>query len=1553
MPIPVGQCVSGPVRSSAIVEGMRSHPSCTVLPQAFAFSICPARARDSLPCFALPLGHLSSASFPRPWAMVVGWECFGCLCSSFHQSFTFDLQGLFCFYGLPFCIFLTDFRAQNTCIGCSGTRAGFQSVDASALRVLFPCGSAPLGDFLLCKGPCIAYCCDHRAHNTCIGCSGARAGDHSYAQLSFVENVGTHDVAAAFHTAQWMRILLLLSACIVPAAHTFLLLCSLALLKLLFVPVRTKTPRLCTALSWPLAWVPPCLLLPLGAATHGTCLSWKPHPSARRHRRSDKRDRYFASTRRMRPVSLGVLSLLARVMGFGCLPHSVPVPPALLGACWILQIAPVDAMPTTAASATQRNRCPPHELAPSELTDHVGSCDARFLPSEASREQRAAGHIDVRPLPWSDDVVTDVAQDRWIGVYLYTPHYRPVAFAVRMPPEAGVQHALDIAKTCGPGAPAGHFNEIAPLRPQRGSGYLYAIRFPAVLKHIQDGYVAVICDLAHVGGKYFATVLPRTLTHAALVEFLLPLTKDSDAPLRFVIGCRTRVWPEEAMITLRDGDVITGVFGQSVGSYTPQAEDLADRSRWGPMCHFFDVETYPSTCVMYGRQRYSVASYHHQGFTLLTRPLGLKPKFIYTNVPRLHAPSLCANLGIALPEGYELGVIGGSSSGSYIKVDGCCTLLLYARETALASSSSSEEVEEESQASRSTGEDTQEASTADLDIEDRGPNRSMAFHDATIPEAHSWNAASSVIEQHIFVADPTDTWEEAHAPAASPASPPVPVSSAETAPVGDTGSTFAVLDDVPGDAAELSPPGLTSRVAPAISDDEDDYPRIQVLVYVPDVVPELLEVPFPIPCGVDRAIHAIDAARDDIRASAFPRLFPAVPQPDNHMMMFVATPRWYSRSPIVLIDCRRMDYTIFACALPPCMNRESLLVAAGLRHDFPADIFVHGLVHPLHAGQFVALFSGMVLTVVPLGSGAPATSDLSTRLQSRDGWDLEAIPPGPPLILGHSFWLLTDGQSEYLELAPGRRPFFREDAASLLKTQEHKLLLKAVDPPLSDCFFRGQFVTGVVVATEQISGLPFPPARVREHRIAVVLDCRRIVLGIRRLLVHGPFLPISEVTAMFQRNCPFECVVKVSGADTQARGNDVVFVLRHGQVLTVDYCEDMSEMDASPDSPGPPGPPAPSDGDRRGPTPGSGPAPRRDSGSAARDAQTDPPIMRGGRSRSPRSSRSAYLRPADSHEVPCLIPSEGMWFVALLHDALAQSRQHITPALDLVFQTFGEPLASAAPALRASRPFVFGPNADEHAFRELAPILMHRLLQEPVTGSASAQRVVDFAREATLRLGFRWPMAPELRAPPDFMVVDETDAEDNESDLSLVQVVFVLLAPAHVAEHVDLQILVPQDVEPVLDLIDTCRRRDYQQSYPALCPVHPQPDARWGLVLMTPAWPTRTSTICIDMTLVDGRIFAAVVAASTDRFALLLLAGVSAAAELDVYVPGAQTPLDDNEEVSLPTGACVTFVPRDEPPSPGSSLLAMLQTHLGWAPGPAFPLVEEHPRYCFVGDHAQ
>ena len=188
--------------------------------------------------------------------------------------------------------------------------------------------------------------------------------------------------------------------------------------------------------------------------------------------------------------------------------HSIPVPvqaSPFRGARWLLLPAAAHAMarppepgdPPGIPQATRR----PHLIPPDELTTHVGTCAEPSVlnPSDLPIQE------EPRILPATSDRFHAGGPEaerssEWLGVHLYTPHYKPLCLAVR-PPERTLQATMDLLAQYDYGPHGKVFDTVVALRPQRFSGCGSFVRFSSSIRGTGlGGQVAVIADLTHVGG---------------------------------------------------------------------------------------------------------------------------------------------------------------------------------------------------------------------------------------------------------------------------------------------------------------------------------------------------------------------------------------------------------------------------------------------------------------------------------------------------------------------------------------------------------------------------------------------------------------------------------------------------------------------------------------------------------------------------------------------------------------------------------------------------------------------------------------------------------------------------------------------------------------------------------------------------------------------------------------------------------------------------------------------------------------------------------------------
>ena len=544
------------------------------------------------------------------------------------------------------------------------------------------------------------------------------------------------------------------------------------LLRLLLMPIgfhRTLKGRfiLCGVL-----WIPIRIVLALdyGRAT------WTSQPPRRRTGTS--------------PVRVGRWhsSIWVRLLCILALPGQVTAGPVGLFSGLTLVLSQLPGPACGMARPPQRGD-PPHGtspglIAPEELTAHIGVCSVPPLGQRPQVDAPPAPELFLGPLgqqAWSAGVCPE---DKMLGIYVYTPYYNTVAVALKFHGPATLAQACDVIRDRVPQVPVGPFDVVVPLRPQRFPEYPAFLRLPSIIKHQgADGHAGVVLDLTRVGGKYFATVLPKRLDYSILLQFVTPLTCHSELALCVYAAFFHNPWPEHVPLDLHDGDVLTFTHGPTAFVRHHIEPTFQPDGHWGALCHMPQVEPTACLCVMYGDKRFSLPSHHYSGETTVQatarclgrdphdltmcafplrdldlhgdaclsaitvvdqpnnrqpgtlhsgrrdifvlcdlRPLGLRPRFVYTNYPAVHLPSILSQLGLRVPPIFKIKVAGGTSDRDDITVDGSVTLLFYA----VLRSADATDDEETVSASRSNS-DSDASAPEPLD------RASLASHTETSP----------------------------------------------------------------------------------------------------------------------------------------------------------------------------------------------------------------------------------------------------------------------------------------------------------------------------------------------------------------------------------------------------------------------------------------------------------------------------------------------------------------------------------------------------------------------------------------------------------------------------------------------------------------------------------------------------------------------------------------------------------------------------------------------------------------------------------------------------
>ncbi|CAE7543989.1 Kcnh2 [Symbiodinium sp. KB8] len=131
--------------------------------------------------------------------------------------------------------------------------------------------------------------------------------------------------------------------------------------------------------------------------------------------------------------------------------------------------------------------------------------------------------------------------------------------------------------------------------------------------------------------------------------------------------------------------------------------------------------------------------------------------------------------------------------------------------------------------------------------------------------------------------------------------------------------------------------------------------------------------------------------------------------------------------------------------------------------------------------------------------------------------------------------------------------------------------LQMVDEIISeriiDSYGCGYWASGVLVATEEISPVPCPPALQPETRLILILDQRRILRGFKWHLVPRRLVKVQDIADRFYDICPFRHTVSIRGAEVEEHDSERYFSIVHGQVLVIDFTletDDAAEDEAPP-----------------------------------------------------------------------------------------------------------------------------------------------------------------------------------------------------------------------------------------------------------------------------------------------------------------------------------------------------------------------------------------------------
>ena len=436
--------------------------------------------------------------------------------------------------------------------------------------------------------------------------------------------------------------------------------------------------------------------------------------------------------------------------------------------------------------------------------------------------------------------------------------------------------------------------------------------------------------------------------------------------------------------------------------------------------------------------------------------------------------------------------------------------------------------------------------------------------------------------------------------------------------------------DRPGEVPDAGPHVPTHAIAqpPTAHDvlllqepEEPEPVDVCVLVFAPRFKQEDLVVSLTLPCEVDDLLHAVSGVRQTDMTDPsvyFDHLIPPDPQPDVAFASVIALPAWEATATCCLIDTRLVDGRLFAMVFASPLKPTSILLHLGLPYDSGFQVFVANrrLQEP---ERLYDLELGDLITILPPHTDLERKVNLDLLLTRIDGWAVACPQHG-----GHDpslFCILTEAGLKCLHIDADRVLTSADFKAATTQayhfTYDRVTICPSV-PRLCNVSVVGRDCQAVLVATENISRLPVPPAKPTQRQHVVFVDCRLLFVDIQWLLAPQGLLCLVEAARQLGVTAPVGYALQLRGGTTEQRHGQEYLRVDHGEVLVL-LC--LPDTGSSPSS-------------RATLELDSGSTDQEDSSSESPDSDSGPPAPKGpppprpvNRSRSPSRSRSRHRNP--------------------------------------------------------------------------------------------------------------------------------------------------------------------------------------------------------------------------------------------------------------------------------------------------------------------------------------
>ena len=1329
----------------------------------------------------------------------------------------------------------------------------------------------------------------------------------------------TCKVAVLSRQADLWELLDMAQDLITPFFLSLMLLGFCSIMSLLALKADGRSSPLGTLCRSPFDWAPVHVALAFGGFSprlQVSCLDWHPCNLSSREKRLQRKKGQLSKSR----AASGCGQKGYRPTWFG-LPQRYYSPLFRVIPVFIISASQLQAVSAMTAPYGNYDVEPPDDF-PDAPSMHEPTFSGRNQVHLPWLNVANAESPHVRELPTAAPAVLDDDRERWLGVYVHTPFFPTVSFAIQLSPEAKAYGIIDAIQDHVGGVPHELYPVIVPILPQRYPGYASFVRMPRVIRDAGGAdATAIIIDLTRIGGNYFAEVVPRRLSYAQLMLKIKPGATNHSGDFHVFFGRNQTPWLAGEFVTMYDGAVVTVATSVDAPVHCGSFEDLiANEAEWGPISRMpTDVTIRGSLVQHQGKSFFLPAEQTAQNgisqtvcacldedihevttcdfpfhdltfkgfvcdkifcvfnlpwpgtdrlqgqrrdiFTLCdARAVGVLPSVLHTCHPVIHLPSLAARMRIHLPVAMRLDAVGGRRAFDEVFIDENAALVLFASHL----SSASEEAPEE-----------------------------------------------EVASSDIMQADDDE--------------PPSPRSPA--APWDRRG------DDVP-EAWRRRPTIFTPearRIAEASFDsvlaDNEGYETgiLGVALFAPHYQAEFIAIHCKPGEAVNEVIARTRQAAERIPVAHLECSAVVEPLPFEGYATVMVFSRVHDCNDhaAVLVDLSAAGGKRFAATLPTELSHSAWerYVKSMISVPFHACCtFVGCATDPVAPSSPLRLHHGDLVAMQEWEFLERRCETHTQLLADRWEWKDTDRLPRPDKSSGVCMLTAEDRWFLHIKKFPGCT-LLQAAEQSLGATPGSLTLGSARFAPIEDLCLQGEYCRGVLLACHTPPPVSVPPAEQLRDDTFIFLDFRQVGCRPYGMYQVGRCWFIPSLLGRFPFDVPTGYTLGIEGG---RQDKDYLFA-NSGTTLRIR----LIFVGAQPVSPSPL-PPSSADGHEDG-----GPEPDLPGGGPASEVSSSAPRRDTNRSRSPRRADDSggpmtrlALRALDN-KLAVRIGTK-LWVKQGARDLHA-----------LHFPT-------VACFSAISSHFSYGVQANK-ALSQTLPLTGCKLLCEPTPSSAADRGNLAILRFLAPRLGRPWRYLMPYGAEEILDASPEVSSDEGEVTPVDKTIHFAIAKPGYSLERVSVTVTLPAVIDEVIDMVQAARQEAYLIFFPYLLNVRPQPCKGSGFLIACPIWKPDILYICIDTSNIDGRIFAAECPAYIGRQQLIALADLPDRVDFLVHVADDDTPIGDDTRIHTFAGLRVCFLSPDAQflyqPALGTTLLDASW----WSPRDTVPYPGDGDAYCLVG----